>query len=141
MSKKGPRISIRKRIDAWRQNRNKGAAVARRQTLWTMAKIALVVGLVVGAGASLRYAEVYVKATTSPVEGALTLVDVPAWVHWDLKQRVIEAAGGNRLPITHVCGCSRFRGVHVWSQRSEPGRTTREDNHLGDRSAIRVGIR
>jgi hypothetical protein len=99
VSKKGPRISIRERITAWRQNRNKGAAVARRQTLWTMARIALMVGLVVGAGASLRYAEVYVKATTSPVEGALTLVDVPPWVNWDWKQRVIEAAGGSRLPI------------------------------------------
>jgi hypothetical protein len=73
--------------------------VARRHALWVMTKIALVMGLVVGAGASLRYAEVYVKATTPPAEGALVLEDVPAWVNWDLRQRVIEAAGGNRLPI------------------------------------------
>ncbi len=64
-----------------------------------MARVALVLGLLVGAGASLRYAEVYVKTTTAPAEGTLTLVDVPPWVNWDLKQRVIEAAGGERLPI------------------------------------------
>jgi hypothetical protein len=64
-----------------------------------MAKVALVMGLLVGAGASLRYAEVYVKTTTPAAEATLTLLDVPPWVNWDLKQRVIEAAGGSRLPI------------------------------------------
>jgi hypothetical protein len=99
VSRKGPRNTIRERIAAWRERRNKGAAVARRHTLWTMAKVALILGLLVGAGASLRYAEVYVKATTPAAEGALTLLDVPPWVNWDLRQRVIEAAGGDRLPI------------------------------------------
>jgi hypothetical protein len=64
-----------------------------------MAKVASVMAVLVGAGASLRYAEVYVKATTPSTEGTLTLLDVPSWVNWDLRQRIIEAAGGSRLPI------------------------------------------
>jgi hypothetical protein len=96
VSRKG--IGIRKRIAAWWQGRNRVAA-ARRQTLLVMVKIGLVAGLLVGAVASLRYAEVYVKATTPPTDAALTLLDVPSWVNWDLRQRVIEAAGGSRLPI------------------------------------------
>jgi hypothetical protein len=98
VTRKGPRISIRETIGAWWQGRNKFLTAARKRTLVTMVKIALVMGLLVGAGASLRYAEVYVKA--APIgDGALTLLNVPSWVNWDLRQRVIEAAGGSRLPI------------------------------------------
>lgn len=99
MSRKSPRISIREKIATWWQGRNKGTAAARKHTLFTTVKVTLVMGLLVGAGASLRYAEVYVKATHPTVEGTLTLLEVPSWVNWDLRQRVIVAAGGNRLPI------------------------------------------
>ena len=99
MSKKGPKVSIRGRIATWRQGRNKGASTARKHTLMTMVKVALVMGLIVGAGALLRYGEIYLKSTIPTEDGVLELLDVPSWVNWDLKERVIEAAGGSRLPI------------------------------------------
>jgi hypothetical protein len=99
VSKKSKKVSVRGRIAAWRQGRSKGADGARRSALIAAVKIALVVGLLAGAGAGLRYAEIYVKSTQPVVEGSVELLDVPSWVNWDLKERVIEAIGGNSLPI------------------------------------------
>jgi hypothetical protein len=65
-----------------------------------MVKVAALVGLGAAIALGLHYAEGYV-ATVNPVEdGDLVLLDVPAWVNYDLKNRVVAAAGGPRLPIT-----------------------------------------
>lgn len=55
--------------------------------------------VLVTAGAFLRYAEGYVSSVKPTEEGSLVLVGVPAWVNWDLKARVVAAAGGDRFPI------------------------------------------
>jgi hypothetical protein len=74
--------------------------MAGRAWNWTsMLKIAAVVGLLVGAGFFLRYAEGFVKAANADAEGSLILVEVPAWVNWDLKARVAAMAGGSRFLI------------------------------------------
>jgi len=64
-----------------------------------MLKVAAVAGLLAGTGLFLRYAEGFVRAASEGSEGALILVEVPAWVNWDLKARVAEMAGGSRFPI------------------------------------------
>jgi hypothetical protein len=99
VSKKSSRVSVRNRIATWRQNRRAGASKAGRGSLIAAVKITLVVGLLVGAGAALRYAEMYIRSSQPVAEGNVELLDVPSWVNWDLKERVIEAAGGSSLPI------------------------------------------
>jgi hypothetical protein len=64
-----------------------------------MLKVAAVTGLLVGTGFFLRYAEGFVRAANAGEEGALILVEVPAWVNHDLKARVAEMAGGSRFLI------------------------------------------
>ena len=64
-----------------------------------MLKVAVVTGLLVGTVFFLRYAEGFVRAANADEKGALILVEVPAWVNYDLKARVAEMAGGSRFPI------------------------------------------
>lgn len=62
-------------------------------------KVTAVMCLMVAGGAFLRYAEGYVGSTTPVGEAALELLDVPAWVNYDLNAKVVAAAGGNRFPV------------------------------------------
>jgi hypothetical protein len=71
----------------------------RRWNWVAIVKVAAIIGLLIGAGAFLRYAEGFVRSAHAGEEGSLVLVDVPTWVNWDLKLRVAEVAGGNRFPI------------------------------------------
>jgi len=96
---KRQRISIRERILSWHKARSKGRTSGRKWNWVGMLKVATVMGLLVGVGLFLRYAEGFVRAAHAGEEGALILVEVPAWVNWDLKARVAEMAGGSRFPI------------------------------------------
>ncbi len=71
----------------------------RKQKAFTAFKVAAVMCFLAGAGTFLRYAEGYVRQVRPIEEGALVLLNVPEWVNWDLKARVVAAAGGNRFPI------------------------------------------
>lgn len=99
MTDKKHRISIKERILAWRKARSKRRATQRGWNWLGLLKVAAVIGLLVGAGAFLRYAEGYVRSANAEEEGSLILVDVPSWVNWDLKVRVAEMAGANRFPV------------------------------------------
>ncbi len=99
MARKKQKISLRERISAWRGRRTKKQVEARKQTLTTAVKAAAVMLVLVAAGAFLRYAEAYVRTAKPTEEGGLVLVDVPTWVNWDLKARVVAAAGGDRFPL------------------------------------------
>lgn len=99
MARKKQKISLRERFSAWRGARTKKQVEARRQTLTTAVKVAAVMLVLVAAGAFLRYAEGYVSSARPMEEGHLVLVGVPGWVNWDLKARVVAAAGGDRFPI------------------------------------------
>jgi hypothetical protein len=61
--------------------------------------VVAVVGILAGTGVFLRFAEGYVVSETAGREGSLVLVDVPRWVNWDLKARVVAVAGGARFPL------------------------------------------
>ena len=61
-------------------------------------KVVAVIGFLAASGAFLRYAEAYVKTVTPAQEGTLVLVEVPEWVKYDLKSRVVEVAGGRGFP-------------------------------------------
>ncbi len=99
MARKKQRISLRERFSSWWGTRTKKEAEARKQTLTTAVKVAAVMLVLVAAGAFLRYAEGYVSSARPTEEGRLVLVGVPGWVNWDLKARVVAAAGGDRFPI------------------------------------------
>jgi len=62
-------------------------------------KLILVIGVLVGTGGALRYAEGYVEAQAPQGPVPLLLVDVPGWVDWDLKARVAAVAGGSEFPV------------------------------------------
>jgi hypothetical protein len=62
-------------------------------------KVVLVIALLVGTGGALRYAETYVDAQAPHGLVPLLLVDVPGWVNWDLKARVVAVAGGSEFPV------------------------------------------
>ncbi|NLZ07537.1 MAG: hypothetical protein GXY19_20395 [Phycisphaerae bacterium] len=99
MARKKQRISLSERFSSWWGTRTKREAQARKQTLTTAVKVAAVMFVLVAAGAFLRYAEGYVGAARPTEEGRLVLVGVPAWANWDLKARVVAAAGGDRFPV------------------------------------------
>jgi hypothetical protein len=96
---KRQKIKIKERILSWRSGRSKRRSAARGWNWLGLLKVAAVIGLLVGAGAFLRYAEGYVRSANAGEEGSLILVDVPGWVNWDLKVRVAEMAGANRFPV------------------------------------------
>jgi hypothetical protein len=96
---KKQKIGIKERILAWRTGRSKKRSAGRGWNWLGLLKAAAVIGLLVGAGAFLRYAEGYVRSANAGEEGSLILVDVPGWVNWDLKVRVAEMAGTNRFPV------------------------------------------
>jgi hypothetical protein len=60
-------------------------------------KISLMVCVLGGTAIGLLYLDKYRKETTPPMEGEveLELVDVPAWVNSELKQKALTAARGN----------------------------------------------
>jgi hypothetical protein len=97
---KKQRISITERLLFWRRAKGKGRTTGRKWNWVSMLKVAVVIGLLVAAGFFFRYAEQVVKAANAGAEGSLILVEVPAWVNWDLKARVAAVAGGSRFPIT-----------------------------------------
>ncbi len=99
MARKKQKKSLRERFSSWWGTRTKKQAEARKQTLTTAIKVAAVMLVLVMAGAFLRYAEGYVSAARPAEEGDLVLVGVPTWVNYDLKRRVVAAAGGGRFPI------------------------------------------
>jgi hypothetical protein len=99
VARKTRKISFRERISSWWGTRTKREAQARKQTLTTAVKVAAVMFVLVTAGAFLRYAEGYVSSAKPTEEGRLVLVGVPGWVNWDLKARVVAAAGGDHFPI------------------------------------------
>lgn len=65
-----------------------------------MAKIAALIGVCAAVALGLHYAEGYVTTADPAEDGDLLLLDVPSWANYDLKNRVVAAAGGPRLPIT-----------------------------------------
>ena len=99
MARKKQKVSIIQRITSIWRTKTKKQAAARKQTAVTAVKAAAVMGLLVAGGAFLRYAEGYVRTAQPTEEGALVLRDVPKWVNWDLKARIVALAGGNRFPI------------------------------------------
>ncbi len=99
MARKTQKTSLRERFSSWWGTRTKKQAEARKQTLTTAVKVAAVMVVLVMAGAFLRYAEGYVGIAKPAEEGGLVLVGVPTWVNYDLKARVVAAAGGARFPI------------------------------------------
>lgn len=99
MADKKQRVGIKERVLAWRKTRSKRRAAGRGWNWLAPLKVAAVIGLLVGAGALLRYAEGYVRSANAGEEGSLILVDVPGWVNWDLKVRVAEMAGANQFPV------------------------------------------
>jgi hypothetical protein len=96
---KKKRAGLRERFSSWRGARTKKQAEVRRQTLTTAARVVVVMFVLVSAGAFLRYAEGYVRSAKPTEEGRLVPLGVPRWVNWDLKARVVAAAGGDRFPI------------------------------------------
>jgi hypothetical protein len=92
------KISIKERISGWRGRRGR-SRIGRSWNWVALVKVAAVVGLLAGTGAFLRFAEGYVVSETADREGSLVLVDVPRWVNWDLKARVVAVAGGARFPV------------------------------------------
>lgn len=99
MARRKRKTSVRERISSWWGTRTRRQAEARKQTALTAFKIVAVMVFLAAAGTFLRYAEGYVRQTTPVEEGNLVLLNVPTWVNWDLKARVVAAAGGNRFPI------------------------------------------
>lgn len=99
MARKRRRVGIIERISSAFKTKTKKEAAARKQTLITAVKVAAVMGLLVAGGASLRYAEGYVRTTQPTEEGGLVLRNVPRWANWDLKARIVELAGGSRFPV------------------------------------------
>jgi hypothetical protein len=93
------RVSIKERILSWRKARGKRRMSGRKWNWVGTLKVAAVVGLLVGTGFFLRYAEGFVRAANADERGNLILVEVPAWVNHDLKARVAEMAGGSRFLI------------------------------------------
>lgn len=99
MARKRRKVSIIERITSLWRTKTKKQAAARRQTLITAVKVAAVMILLVAGGATLRYAEGYVRTARPAEDGGLVLCDVPQWANWDLKARIVALAGGNRFPI------------------------------------------
>lgn len=100
MARKKQKVSIRERIFSWRGTKKRRRPRRLRKWNWVaIVKVAAVVCLLAATGAFLRFAEGYVQSTKPAEEGSLVLVDVPSWVNWDLKARVVAVAGGNRFPI------------------------------------------
>ena len=99
MARRKQKASIKERIAAWWPARTKKQAQIRKQKAMTVFKVAAVMCFLAGTGAFLRYAEGYVAQVKPVEEGELVLLNVPGWVNWDLKGRVVAAAGGDRFPI------------------------------------------
>lgn len=99
MARKRQRATVKERISSWWTARIGGQAETRRQRAFTAVKVLAVMCFLAAAGAFLRYAEAYVRQASPVREGSLVLLDVPAWINWDLKARVVAAAGGNHFPI------------------------------------------
>ncbi|UCD52659.1 MAG: hypothetical protein JSW27_08485 [Phycisphaerales bacterium] len=99
MARRKKKVSLIERITSLWKTRTKKEAQARKQTLITAVKAAAVMCLLVAGGAFLRYAEGYVRTVQPSPEGTLVLRDVPKWANYDLKRRVLELAGGSRLPV------------------------------------------
>ena len=98
MARRKRKTSIKERISSWRGS--KGKSRAARSWNWVApVKVAAVVGLLAATGVFLRFAEGYVASETADEEGSLILVDVPRWVNWDLKARVVAVAGGAHFPV------------------------------------------
>lgn len=98
MARRKRKIGIKERILSWRGARSK----RRPGPGWNwvaIAKVAAVVCLLAATGVFLRFAEGYVVSETAAKEGSLILVDVPRWVNWDLKARVVAVAGGAHFPL------------------------------------------
>ncbi|MBN1509453.1 MAG: hypothetical protein JW955_21580, partial [Sedimentisphaerales bacterium] len=74
MADKRKRTRIKDRILSWRSARSKGRMAGRAWSWVAMLKAAAVIGLLVGAGFFLRYAEGFVKAASADAEGSLILV-------------------------------------------------------------------
>ncbi len=99
MARKKQRVGVKAQVSSWWGARTRRRAEARKQTALTAFKVVAVMCFLAAAGTFLRYAEGYVRSARPADEGSLTLLDVPTWVNWDLKARVVAAAGGNRFPI------------------------------------------
>jgi hypothetical protein len=99
VARRKQKVSVKERISSWWGTRTRRQAEARKQTALTAFKVVAVMCFLAGTGVFLRYAEGYVRQVKPIEEGNLVLLDVPAWVNWDLKARVVAAAGGNRFPI------------------------------------------
>ena len=99
MARRKQRISVKERVSSWWGTRTRRQAEARKQTALTAFKVVAVMCFLAAAGTFLRYAEGYVRSAQPGEEGSLALLKVPAWVNWDLKARVVAAAGGNRFPL------------------------------------------
>ncbi|MBN1362441.1 MAG: hypothetical protein JW993_17730 [Sedimentisphaerales bacterium] len=99
MARKKQRAGVQERISSWWQTRTRRQAEVRKQKAFTALKVVVVMCFLAATSAFLRYAEGYVRQTRPTGEGALVLLDVPEWVNWNLKARVVAAAGGNHFPI------------------------------------------
>lgn len=99
MAKKKQKLSIKERVSSWWSTKTRRQAEVRKQKAFTAFKVVMVMCFLAGASAFLRYAEGYVRQTRPAGEGSLVLLDVPGWANWDLKARVVAAAGGNHFPI------------------------------------------
>ncbi|MBN2133974.1 MAG: hypothetical protein JW741_31010 [Sedimentisphaerales bacterium] len=98
MARRKKKIGIKERILSWRGGKSK----RRTGPGWNwvaIAKVTAVVCLLAATGVFLRFAEGYVTSETAAKEGSLILVDVPRWVNWDLKARVMAMAGGAHFPL------------------------------------------
>jgi hypothetical protein len=99
VARRKQKISVKERMSSWWGARTRKQAEARKQTALTAFKAVAVMCFLAAAGTFLRYAEGYVREVQPAGEGSLVLLDVPGWVDWVLKTRVVAAAGGNRFPI------------------------------------------
>jgi hypothetical protein len=70
----------------------------KQRTYWpSLRGILWILGIIcifAAAGASIYFAQMYLKSAKSAVTGPLELVDVPEWVSSELKAKVCDAAGG-----------------------------------------------
>jgi hypothetical protein len=99
VARKKAKLSITERITSIWKTKTKKEAQARKETLVTAVKVAVVMGLLAASGIFLRYAEGYVQTARPAEEGTLILRDVPRWANYDLKKRVVDLAGGSQFPI------------------------------------------
>src|SRR4030042_1862663 len=90
---------MKERILSWQKAASKRRSAMRKWNWIVIVKVAIVSGLLVGAGFFLRYAEGFVRAAQAGEEGSLILVSVREWVSRDLKLRAAGVAGGSRFPI------------------------------------------